>query len=55
MKCNKCKHYYITWDARFPHGCSAYRIKSRYKPANDVLRLTGLKCRYFSAKDPKRR
>ncbi|AQS58240.1 uracil-DNA glycosylase [Desulforamulus ferrireducens] len=48
--CSKCKHFYITWDTRFPNGCRAYRIKSRYLPSLEVLRATGKGCLVFEKK-----
>ena len=32
IDCHKCKHYYVTWDKDFPHGCRAMRFKSRQLP-----------------------
>lgn len=49
--CPKCKHFYITWDHRFPKGCRAYGIKSRYAPSVEVFRATGKTCAVFEPKD----
>ncbi|MBF7081449.1 uracil-DNA glycosylase [Desulfallas sp. Bu1-1] len=49
--CHKCKHFYITWDHRFPNGCRGYGIKSKYLPAVEVLRATGKGCLCFVPKN----
>lgn len=48
--CPKCRHFYITWDARFPNGCRAYGIKAKYPPALEVFRATGKSCLLFERK-----
>ncbi len=50
MQCGKCKHYYITWDKRFPNGCRVYGIKTRYMPSAEVLKATGRGCLCYEAK-----
>ncbi|ABO49134.1 hypothetical protein Dred_0592 [Desulforamulus reducens MI-1] len=50
--CPKCKHFYITWDRRFPNGCKLYGIKSKYPPSLEVLRATGKTCLVFERKLP---
>ncbi|AGL02968.1 hypothetical protein Desgi_3645 [Desulfoscipio gibsoniae DSM 7213] len=54
VNCRKCKHFYITWDARFPNGCKSYGIRSKYNPAFEVLRVTGKGCLCFHEKKIKR-
>ncbi|PAB59184.1 uracil-DNA glycosylase [Anaeromicrobium sediminis] len=46
--CKKCKHYYITWNNKFPNGCKLYGIKSNQLPSILVYRSTGKKCEYFT-------
>ena len=36
IDCHKCKHYYVTWDKEFPHGCKAMGFKSAQLPAIEV-------------------
>nr|WP_238492489.1 uracil-DNA glycosylase [Desulfotruncus alcoholivorax] len=51
--CFKCKHYYITWDGRFPNGCRIYGIKTKYNPSAEVLKATGKECFGFEEKPVK--
>jgi len=51
LQCGKCKYYYITWDKRFPNGCRAYGIKTRYMPSAEVLKATGRGCLCYAARD----
>ncbi|NPA24839.1 MAG: hypothetical protein GXO34_03315 [Deltaproteobacteria bacterium] len=50
--CQRCRHYYITYDPSRPHGCRAYKFKSRENPAQTVLTASGLPCRMFDKKNP---
>lgn len=52
-KCNNCKHYFITFDAKAPKGCKAYNIKSAQLPSQIVKMASGQECMGFSEK-PKR-
>jgi len=49
--CHKCKHYYVTWDKAFPHGCRAMSFKSRHLPGF-VVRTSnqGMECLAFKEK-----
>ncbi|SFG88471.1 hypothetical protein SAMN05660649_03010 [Desulfotomaculum arcticum] len=53
--CFKCKHYYITWDARFPNGCRIYGIKTKYNLSTEVIKATGKECLCFEEKPVKRK
>ncbi|MDR2422968.1 MAG: uracil-DNA glycosylase [Deltaproteobacteria bacterium] len=46
--CRRCRHYYITWEARVPHGCRAMGFKSQYLPYLQVFRVSGQNCQSFS-------
>jgi hypothetical protein len=46
-RCLDCRHFYVTWDARFPRGCRAYGVASRELPSVVVLQATGQKCATF--------
>ncbi len=48
--CRKCRYFYITWDKRFPNGCKAYGIKTKYLPSVVVLRTTGKGCACYQPK-----
>ncbi|MDR0549614.1 MAG: uracil-DNA glycosylase [Deltaproteobacteria bacterium] len=46
--CRKCRHYFITWDAKTPHGCRAMGFKSQSSPYIQVFRISGQDCQCFS-------
>jgi hypothetical protein len=50
--CQHCRHYYVTWDKVQPHGCRAFRFKSREIPGSVVERnSSGKPCQLFAGKD----
>jgi hypothetical protein len=49
--CNRCKHYYITWDKNFPYGCRAMGFKSHETPSVSVYKSSGMECLLFVQKD----
>ena len=46
----QCKHFYVTWDAKFPRGCRLFAIKSRQLPMIDIMRIDGHACRGYEPK-----
>ena len=48
--CQKCKHYYVTWEAQRPHGCKIYGFKSKVVPSVVVKQSSGEQCQLFSQK-----
>jgi len=49
--CHKCRHYYVTWEPKFPHGCRIMGFKSRQMPVVEVRRaMHGKDCLYFEVK-----
>jgi hypothetical protein len=46
----KCRHFYITWDPKFPNGCKAFGFKTQSLPSRDVLASSGKPCLTFEAK-----
>lgn len=53
VDCRKCRHYYITWDKKFPYGCRAMGFKSGHTPSLDVVNASGTVCMRFEEKqDP---
>ncbi len=50
INCLNCRHYYVTWDKNFPRGCKAMGFKTRYSPAGEVYRSSGLRCLSYSPK-----
>ncbi|MBN2125298.1 MAG: uracil-DNA glycosylase [Deltaproteobacteria bacterium] len=53
ITCRRCRHYYVTWDKAFPHGCRAMGFKSRESPAKTVQASSGLDCLLFEGKEKK--
>ena len=49
--CRKCRHYFVTWDKTFPHGCRAIGFKSRQLPNIAVRKNSGKDCLLFKQKE----
>lgn len=55
IDCHKCKHYYVTWEKDFPHGCKAMGFKSRQLPNIVVCTSTpGMECLSFRIKEKRK-
>ena len=52
--CRTCRHYYVSHDASFPHGCHALGFKSQQWPALEVLRSSGQPCLQHQPRPPRR-
>jgi hypothetical protein len=50
IDCRKCRHYYITWDKKFPYGCKAIQFKSARPPSLEVFAASGISCLRFEEK-----
>ncbi|UCF93824.1 MAG: uracil-DNA glycosylase [Desulfobacterales bacterium] len=51
IDCHRCRHYYVTWDLNFPHGCQAMGFKSRLLPSGEVRStMQGKDCLLFNPK-----
>jgi hypothetical protein len=50
ISCRKCRHYYVTWDKSFPHGCKAMGFKSKRPPALTVRNASGEDCLLYVKK-----
>jgi hypothetical protein len=50
IECRMCLHYYVTWDKKLPHGCSAMKFKSKAVPAAVVMESSGAACILFELK-----
>ncbi|PHM16899.1 MAG: uracil-DNA glycosylase [Sulfuricurvum sp. PD_MW2] len=50
--CQKCIHYFVTWEAHQPHGCKAYGFKSKMIPSMVVQSSSGKPCTLFQLKAP---
>jgi hypothetical protein len=53
VNCRRCRHYFITYDSRFPYGCRVIGFKSRDIPAMVVYRDSGAACHMYSPKKKK--
>ncbi|BAK70923.1 hypothetical protein [Aliarcobacter butzleri] len=49
--CQKCIHYFVTWEPSKPHGCKSYGFKSRMIPSMVVKNSSGEDCKLFSPKN----
>ena len=50
--CQRCKHYYVTWEKKKPHGCRAYGFKSQQVPSVIVKQSSGTDCNFYEVKRP---
>ena len=48
--CNRCEHFYVTWDSAFPYGCKGFQMKSKRSPSSSVLQASGTSCMLFLQK-----
>ncbi len=48
--CLVCRHYYVTWDERFPRGCRAMSFRSRRPPSEVVYENSVMDCQMFEPK-----
>jgi len=55
IDCHKCKHYYVTWDKNFPHGCKAMKFKSKQLPSIVVRVSSDRECLLFKIKKTKKK
>ncbi|MBA4368737.1 MAG: uracil-DNA glycosylase [Desulfobacterium sp.] len=55
IECYKCKHYYITWDKKFPYGCRSMAFKSKILPSITVYKNSGIQCQLFQQKEIKKK
>ncbi|KAB3524441.1 uracil-DNA glycosylase [Alkaliphilus serpentinus] len=51
INCNKCKYFYITWEAYQPKGCHYFGFKSKKLPSLVVLETSGKECQAYRSKD----
>ncbi|MDR1578537.1 MAG: uracil-DNA glycosylase [Deltaproteobacteria bacterium] len=50
INCRLCRHYFITWEPRTPHGCRLMGFKSQFLPYVQVFRISGQECKSFARK-----
>ncbi len=53
INCIKCKHFYTTWDSKFPRGCRAFNFKTQAMPSVTVFRSSGAHCLKYEEKPAK--
>ena len=53
INCIYCRHFNVSWDPRFPHGCKLFGVKSRAMPSQVVGEATGAPCEHFTPKTKK--
>ncbi len=52
IQCRTCRHYFITWDRKFPHGCRAAGFRSAAMPHLEVFAASGRQCLLYEKKTP---
>jgi len=50
IACQGCRHYWITWEQRFPYACRAHEFKTNRNPALAVFQASGIPCQLYSPK-----
>jgi hypothetical protein len=50
INCLQCRHFYVTWDEKFPRGCKAFGFKTKSWPSQTVLASSGNPCMNFEPK-----
>jgi len=51
IDCFKCRHFFVTWDRKFPRGCHALGFKSKGMPSQMVFQASGMQCLKFESKE----
>ncbi len=51
VNCFFCKHFFITYETKYPYGCQAMGFKSARMPAVDVFSNSGMDCAMFVRKE----
>jgi hypothetical protein len=50
INCVHCIHYAVTWNPKFPNGCSFFGFKTSKMPSLTVFESTGVNCPEFVRK-----
>jgi len=53
--CYQCHHFYITWDASFPYGCKAFKMKSKRIPSLEVFDASKEHCHLYKTKQKEKK
>jgi hypothetical protein len=51
IDCFQCRHFFVTWDKKFPRGCRALGFKSKGMPSQMVFQASGMQCLKFERKE----
>lgn len=51
INCFTCKHFFVTWDPKFPRGCKAFQFKTNRLPSAQVLSASGQPCLKYEKKE----
>jgi hypothetical protein len=51
INCYVCRHFYITYDPKFPYACRVAGFKSRLMPSQEMVNSSGIECQFFTEKD----
>lgn len=43
--CFTCRHFFVTWNPRWPRGCRAFGFQTRELPSSLVRETSGGECR----------
>jgi hypothetical protein len=50
INCFTCRHFYITYDPKFPYRCREARFKSRLMPSKEMYVNSGIDCQLYVKK-----
>jgi len=48
--CLKCRHFYVTYEPKWPRGCRVFGFKGKQLPSITVKQCTGSECPAFQAR-----
>ena len=48
--CYSCRHFFVTWQERYPYGCKAFNMKSKTLPCLKVFQESRKNCLYYQTK-----
>ena len=50
IACERCLHYFVTYDPKRPRGCRRFGFKSLQSPSLEVFAATGTNCAHYEEK-----
>jgi len=51
----QCRHFYVTWDKKYPKGCRIMGFKCKEMPSIVVVKSSGKQCLLFEVKEERRK